>query len=88
MACRTRDDVLNLLSTQEFQIFDQCQRGAFNTSCTQQEREALKLVKRALSTAQSLIFMAAQLSDEKDPTQSELNGPPLEVRTVAEILKK
>ena len=63
MACRTRDDVLNLLATQEFQIFDQCQRGAFNTSCSQVEREALKSVKKAIGTAQSVIFMASQLED-------------------------
>ena len=88
MACRTRDDVLNLLSVQEFQIFDQCQRGAFNTSCTQHEREALKLVKRALSTAQSLILMAAQLADETDPIQSELNGPPLVIKDLSELSDK
>ena len=82
MACRTRNDVLNLLAEQEFAIFHNCQRGAFNTSCSQVEREALKMVKKAMGTAQSVIVMAHQLEDagkgmptEQMPEKPELDNP-------------
>ena len=86
MACRDRDEVIDLLNKAEFKIFHECQRGAFNTYCTPNERDALKMAKHALRTAQTVILLAGQLADEDDPIQRKLNGPPAKTQTVAEIL--
>ena len=65
MACRTRDDVIFLLNKQKQQIFEECQRGAFNTSCTQDERESLKVINATIDSAISMIIRCGQHVDDK-----------------------
>ena len=54
-----------LISRQKQQIFEECQRGAFNTSCTQDEREALKLINATIDNAISVIIRCGQHVDDK-----------------------
>ena len=65
MACRNREDVMFLLNRQKQQIFEECQRGAFNTSCTQDEREALKLINTAIDNATNMIIRCGQHVEDK-----------------------
>ena len=54
-----------LLSEQKRQVFEQCQRGAFNTSCTQPEREALKLINCAIDNAINVIITAGTIANDR-----------------------
>ena len=56
MACKNRDDVLNLLAKFDYSLYTECQRGAFHTQCTQIEREAIKHLKSAILVANQVIL--------------------------------
>jgi len=55
MACKNRQDVVAVLQKAEQLIYQECQRGAFNTNAHKYEREAIKAVVRQMRLARMIV---------------------------------
>ena len=76
MACRNRQDVVQVLERAEQLIFEECQRGAFNTSAHKHEREAIKAVVRQMRLARMIVCpkQQADISIDQNLPLEERNG--------------
>jgi len=55
MACKNRSDVVRVLERAEQLIFEECQRGAFNTNAHEYERELIKSIVRLMRVTRKVL---------------------------------